>query len=112
MEPLSDGNGARSPAGLAGRVVLGTGLKHILQLLLSNSARSSTSPLRPAQLGEHLAAGGDKRDPLVRGWVQVSTLERWGCQGRLSPAPVCCSSALQEGFPAVFSCMQQDKLSR
>lgn len=89
MEPRSDGNGAHSPAGLAGRVALGTGLEHILQLLLSNSVLSSASPLRPAQLGEHLGAGGEHGDPLGKGSVRVSIPERWGCRGRLSPAPVC-----------------------
>lgn len=89
-----------------GRVVLGPGLKRILQLLLSNSVLASASPLRPAQLGEHLGAAGDKRDLLGKGWV------RRGCQARLSAAPVCCSPALQKALPAVFSCMQQDKPSR
>lgn len=112
MEPLSDGNGARFSAGLCGREVLGTGLKRILRLLLSNSALSSASPpctaggtsgCRRGQAGPSGEGIGASAHPRSAGAA------REGCHQPLCAAPLL---SPPKGFPAVFSCLQQDEPSR
>lgn len=101
-------NIAHSPAGLAGRVVLGTGLKLILQLLLSNSVRSSTSPCTAG------GTSGCRRGQEGPSWEGIGASihpgdAREGCHQPLRAAPQPSRKVFQLYFPARSRISPADK---